>query len=316
MSEALSEMSVAQARTVLSNVRGLSNDETDAAQRIIDRFQAERPRNRHCVACSCARWEERRMAAGDAVWCCASCGRSEKLTAEEWHAAETTRRKAADAHLRATEAAAPKPRDVLKQALAKQAEAHATVVQLDRAVPIARVAVTEAQARHDRAVEAAEAANATSAEYLAVAFFEGTRPTDPARAAAAARGELAAAVDALVIAKNARTILDSKLKDAQASVGYASDRARKAARGVIAAERLEELLTDAAEFRAQYLETVGQLGWLIQSHAIPNGDSRPHQFLGEANTPPSTWREAATAGTAQMEAAMAALLADSEAPIQ
>ena len=83
---------------------------------------------------------------------------------------------------------------------------------------------------------------------------------------------------------------------------------------VIAAERLEGLLTAATEARASYLESVGALGWLLREHAIPLNDRRAHQILGEANTPPSAWPEAKEAGMAQMEAMRAALMADPEAP--
>jgi hypothetical protein len=315
ISATIDTMTVTQARAVLgNNASGLSSEQIDRAQQVIDRFHAARPRNQQCVACSCMRWEEHRTAAGDPVWCCASCHRSADLTAERWHAQQTAEREAAEAHLMAAAAAAPKPRDVLKQALARLADARAALFKVEAALPAARASLVDAQTRHDAATAAAEQAHATAAEGLATAFFEG-KPSGALPSAATARTELAAAVDALVIAKNARAILDTKLGDARKAVGYAFDRARKAARGVIAAEMLEDLLGAAAEARANYLETVGQLGWLVQSHAIPNGDSRPHQLLGEANTPPSAWREAATAGTTHMEAAIAALLADAEAAI-
>ena len=257
VSATIDTMTVVQARAVLENTRGLSAEQVDEAQRVMNTFHASRPR-KACVACGSMIWSEH----DGGAWACDRCHRSADLTTEDWHAQETARREAADEHLAAVTAAAPKPRDVLKQALAKLTEARNALAQHERAVPIARSAATEAQARHDRAVEAAEAVNATSAENLAVAFFEGTKPTDPARAAAAARGELAAAVDALVIAKNARTILNSKLKDAHASVGYASDRARKAARGVISAELLEPTLAEATESRAGTSNRlVGWVGW-------------------------------------------------------
>jgi hypothetical protein len=98
-------------------------------------------------------------------------------------------------------------------------------------------------------------------------------------------------------------------------VDFTFDKCRKAARTVIAAERLEDLLDEATEARANYLESVGQIGWLLRNHAVPDGDARPRQVLGDANTPPSAWREAANAGTAPMEDALAALLNDPEAPI-
>ena len=84
---------------------------------------------------------------------------------------------------------------------------------------------------------------------------------------------------------------------------------------MIVAERLEDVLGDVAESRAIYLELVGQLAWLLKTHMIPTADARARQLVADANTPPSAWREAATAGTAAMEDALASLLADPEAPI-
>jgi hypothetical protein len=218
--------------------------------------------------------------------------------------------------LKVAVAGAPKPRQHLREALAKLADARSVLAKLERAAPAARAAVTAAQERHDAATRAAEATNVNAAEGLAVAFYEGTKLTDPARAAAAARGELAAATDALVVARNARTILDSKLKDAQAAVGYASDRAKKAARGVLVAEKLADLLADAAEAHGHYIESIGQIAWLMQQHAIPDGDaSRVRQLVADGNCPPSTWSGADTAGVDAMEQAMTALLADPAAPI-
>jgi hypothetical protein len=299
-------MSVTEARRRLQNTRALSSEQVEQAQRAVSAFYASKPR-KQCVACSSMIWSEH-TADGEAVWCCDRCHRSPDLTAEEWRAAEADRQQAAEARLRAADAAVVPPRDRLREALAKRAEANAIIERLERAVPAARSAVTEAQERHDRATAAAEAVNATASENLATAFFEGTKPTDATRVAAAARGELAAAVDALITTKNARTIIDSKIKDARTAMGYANDRARKAAHSVLVAERLENLLADVAQARATYLESAGQLGWLIKTHVIPDSDRRAHQFLGEANQPPSTWREAATAGTAAMEDALEALL--------
>ena len=149
------------------------------------------------------------------MWACDRCHRGPDLTPEAWYAQQTAEREAADAHLRATEAAAPDPRDALRDALAARAEANAAVGKLDRAAPVARAALVEAQVRHDRAVEAVEAVDATSAKNMSESFYSGTKPADSARAAAAARGELTAATDALIVAKNARVILDGKIKDAR-----------------------------------------------------------------------------------------------------
>jgi hypothetical protein len=306
-------LTVVAARQLLRDTSRLPSERIDQAHRTVERFYASRPpAHQRCVACGATgRWSEHEAPDGNPTWACSGCHRRADLTQDEWRDKQVADRKAADAHLAAVaaaEAAQPKPRARLAEALAARAEANATIERLERAVPAARSAVTEAQERHDRATAAAEAVNATASENLATAFFEGTKPTDPARAAATARAELAAAVDALITTKNARTIIDSKIKDARTAMGYANDRARKAAHSVLVAERLENLLADVAQARATYLESAGQLGWLIKTHVIPDSDRRAHQFLGEANQPPSTWREAATAGTAAMEDALEALL--------
>ena len=130
-------------------------------------------------------------------------------------------RQASGAHLAAAAAAEPQPRDRLREALARRAEANAAL-KLERALLVARSAQAEAQTRHDAATEAAEAANGGAAELLAASFFTGTKPNGSAPSPAAARAELAAATDALVVAKKARTILDSKLKDARSAMGFAN----------------------------------------------------------------------------------------------
>jgi hypothetical protein len=319
MSETLEKtMTVTQARQLLRDTSRLPSERVDEANRTIARWYASRPpAHQRCVACGATgRWSEHEAPDGNPAWACSICHAAASLTADQWRAKRAEQDTAQQAATAAAAAAAqPKPRARLAEALAARAEANAAIVKLERALPAARSAATEAQERHDRAVEAAETSNADSAEHLAASFFSGTRPPDAARAAAAARGELAAAVDALIVAKNARTILDGKVKDARTAMGYANDRCRKAAYGVLVAERLEELLAGVSEARAAYLECAGQLGWLIKTHVIPDSDRRAHQFLGEANTPPSTWREAATAGTTTMEDALAALLADAGAAV-
>ena len=77
-----------------------------------------------CLACRCMIWSEH-TTDGNAVWACAGCHRSADLTAEGG-TPNSQRRQAADAHLRATAAAAPKPRDTLREALARLAEARQT----------------------------------------------------------------------------------------------------------------------------------------------------------------------------------------------
>jgi hypothetical protein len=256
MSTTIDRPSVLQARQLLRDTSRLPSERIDEAHRTVAQFYASRPpAHQRCVACSHQRWSEH-SAGDDVAWACSNCHQRADLTADEWRERQAAERKAADEHLRAADAAAaaaPKPRARLAEALAARAEANATIERLERAVPAARSAVTEAQERHDRATAAAEAVNATASENLATAFFEGTKPTDATPVAAAARGELAAAVDALITTKNARTIIDSKIKDARTAMGYANDRARKAACGVLVAERLEELLAGVSEARAAYL---------------------------------------------------------------
>jgi hypothetical protein len=308
-------MSVPAARRQLSNTSGLSPEQINDLESIVSRFQAARPRNQQCVACGSMIWDEHGDGNGGACWACAGCHRGADLTAEDWHAQQATQRAEVELHQAAAAAAAPKPRDVLREAQARRMEASAALAKLERAVPVARAALSEAQDRHDRAVEAAEAANATSAENLAASFFEGTRPTDPARVAAAARGELAASADALVIAKNARTILDSKLKDARSAMGFANDRCDKAENACIVDAWHEEELRKWKESRAALSESTGRLAWMVRSHAIPGSDARARQLVAEADTPPSAWPEAKTAGIEAIEAALASLRADPEARI-
>jgi hypothetical protein len=209
-------------------------------------------------------WSEHSTVSGDdVVWACARCHCPASRTADEVRERAAAERKAADEHLRAADAAAaaaPKPRARLAEALAARAEASATIERLERAVPAARSAVTAAQERHDRATEAAEAVNATASENLATAFFEGTKPPDATRVAAATRGELAAAVDALITTKNARTIIDSKIKDARNAMGYANDKARKAAYAVLVDERLENLLAGGPRRGRPTLSALGNSG--------------------------------------------------------
>ena len=109
---------------------------------------------------------------GGATWACASCHRPPSLTSEQWHAEWTRDRQAAEAHLAAAAAAEPQPRDRLREALARHAEANAAILKLERALLVARSAQAEAQTRHD---EAAEAANGGAAELLAASFFTGTK---------------------------------------------------------------------------------------------------------------------------------------------
>jgi hypothetical protein len=180
-------------------------------------------------------------------------------------------------------------------------------------LPAARAAVTEAESRKFAAEAAAETANTDAAEAIAASFLTGTKPSRSAPTAATARAELAAAVEAVVIARNAKVILDGKVEKARSSVAFALDKVKKSCLQVIGSEKLSELLGAAIAGRAKYIDAIGQLAWLLQQHAVDDAGVR--QFVGEANTPPSTWPEAASAGAAAMESAMNALLADADAVI-
>jgi hypothetical protein len=70
-----------------------------------------------------------------------------RRSSEQWHAEWTRDRQAAEAHLAAAAAAEPQPR--LHEALARRAEVNAAILKLERALPIARSAQTDAQTRHD-----------------------------------------------------------------------------------------------------------------------------------------------------------------------
>ena len=175
-------MDVIQARTALGNTRRLSSEQVEQAQRVVNAFHSSRPR-KQCVACGCMIWSEH----AGGVWGCDRCHRSPDLTAAEWHAAETARRKAADEHLRAVDAAAPPPRTILRERLTALAEARAGLSKIEAALPTARAAVSAAQERRDAATEAAEGANANAAQAIAASFFTGTKP-GPALSPAAARG--------------------------------------------------------------------------------------------------------------------------------
>ena len=290
------------------NTRAMGDREIADLQAVVTRFQETRPRNQSCVACHCMQWEER-LIGGVSTWCCASCRRSASLTSQEWAAHQEHERAAVDAHLAAAAAAAPKPRTVLRDALGRLAEARTAVSKCERAVPAAMAAVGSAQDRHDAAVAAVAVAETNAAASAAASILDGKRPV-PMSSAAAASAELAAAIDALVIARTLASSLDGKLKDAKVAAMHANTAQARQHVVVLAAEKLEELIADVIEDKAGYLESVGQLGWLLRNHAITGDQHAARQLVADANTPPSAWPEANTAGTAPMEAALAALLAD------
>jgi hypothetical protein len=119
----------------------------------------------------------------------------------------------------------------------------------------------------------------------------------------------------LTVAKSARAILDTKLKEARDRVGFANDKAKKAARGVIAAELQESLISEVVEAKSNYIESVGRLRWLHLNHALVGDQHAARQLIADMNTPISAAPEASTAGVDAMEQALAALLADASAKI-
>ena len=116
---------------------------------------------------------------------CDRCHRSPELTSEQWHAQQVAEREAADAHLRATDAAAPDPRAALSEALAGLETAKAGLSKLQAALPAARGALAAAQLKHERASEEAEMATERAAASL-LAGFQGA-PTGPAPSPAVPR---------------------------------------------------------------------------------------------------------------------------------
>ena len=310
-------LSVVAARQLLRDTSQLPSERVDAARHTVERFYASRPpAHQRCVACGHQRWSEH-SAGDDVAWACSKCHQRADLTPDQWRAKRAEQDAAQQAATAAAEAAAaaqPAPRVILKGRLAALLAAQAELAKLEAAAPAARSRVWACQAAVEGAEQAAEEATATAASGLAAALAEG-KTVGPSTAGAKARAALADARDALQVAKSARVLVEERLQAAKSQVDYGFDKAKKAVRSVISAERLEDLLTSATEARAEYIDALGSIAWLAQQHAIPDGDARPRQLLSNANTPPSAWPEAATAGTAQMEAALAALLNDPEAPI-
>ena len=313
MSATTITMSVAEARRRLGNTSGMSADQVGDLQQVVAKFYAAKP-SHQCPACRSMIWSEHAANGnGDAAWACASCHRSADLTAEQWYVQQTSERQAADAHLRATAAAAPKPRDSLAEALELCAKLRKELKRFEEALPAARSTLTAAQLRHERAEAEATAIDAKAAEHLANSYLGGRAAGGPAPSPTATRAALTAATDGLAAARAAKALLDEKLSDQRTKVTTAQAFARRAAIAVLVAERLEDLLSEATESRAGYLEAVGQLGWLLRHSGVPSTDGRPRQLVAGADMPPATWPEARTAGAAQMETAMAALLADPDA---
>jgi hypothetical protein len=62
----------------------------------------------------------------------------------------------------------------------------------------------------------------------------------------------------------------------------------------IVEEEWERLIATTVESRATYIESPGDLAWLLRNGAAPINDARAAQLILQADTPPSRWPEAAT----------------------
>jgi hypothetical protein len=125
----------------------------------------------------------------------------------------------------------------------------------------------------------------------------------------AARNKLRICEDELQAARGASALLSDKLHYGRQNLITAEANVRSAALRVIGVEELEPLLSTAVAARADYIEAIGCLSWLIRNHCVPSGDIRANQLTAEAGeTPPAYWREAASAGER-----LAARLAELEA---
>jgi hypothetical protein len=301
-------MSVGQARRRLQDTSRLSSEQVDELERVVAAFRATRPRNQTCVACGSMRWSEHETADGDASWACDGCHRPSTLTTDEWQA----QRSAAEAVRRVQDAAAaaavPKPRDALATALTARLEAATVLARLEPGLVAARSALAAAQVRHDVATSAMQEAEAAAVTRLAQSVM-GQRAEAVPITTGAARGALRQAEDGLQAARGARALLDDQLIDARRSLTSAEAAVRRAALAVLAEEELEPLIEQAIEARANYLEAVGALAWLVRNAATPNGDARAHQLVIGADVAPAQWPEAAHADGG-MATRLAALVAE------
>jgi hypothetical protein len=275
-------MNVLQARQLLRDTSRVPEDRVAEAERVVRAFYAQKPR-RQCYACPSHIWTEHETESGDIGWGCAGCHCPASRDADEIRERQAEKQAAAQATAAAAEAtaaAAPRPRDVLRERLQVLATARSELQKLEAAAPVARSRVWQCQAAAEAAEAAAEEANAGAAAGLAEALAEG-KSVGPSSAGAKARSALADAADALQVAKSARAIVEERLSSAKSQVDFAFDKCRKAARSVIAAERMEDLIGAAVEARGQYVDALGSLGWLVQQHAVPDGDARVRQLVAE-----------------------------------
>jgi len=118
-------------------------------------------------------------------------------------------------------------------------------------------------------------------------------------AASGGAGNLSQARDAVDVARGARTLIDVQLTDARQVMANAEAAVRQAALRVLASEELENLIEAATAARADYVEAIGGLSFLIRNGAVPSGDARPNQLVRDADTAPiamarsavSRWRD-------------------------
>jgi hypothetical protein len=211
------------------------------------------------------------------------------LTAEAWRDQQATRQATAT-----QPAAGPDPRAALSDALTRRQEAAAVVGALKAAATAALTALSAAQGRHADAVAGMRAAEQAAID-RAAAGLTGERAVRADLPVDAARGKLRLCEDALQAARGARALIDDKLHYAKSSFANAHAAVSSAALRVIAAEEFEDTLAAAVAARADYLEAIGSLRWLIRNGAIPNGDIRPNQLVAGADTAPAAWPEAAHA---------------------
>jgi hypothetical protein len=293
-------LTVPQARRRLAGTSCLSSDQVSELEKIVATFHAARPTGA-CVACGAMRWSEHTDGASESVWACSGCHRPATLTQDAWRAQQAARQATA-----AQPAAGPDPRAALSDAITRRQEAAATVGALETAATGALVALGVAQGRHADAVAGMRAAEQAAID-RAAAGLTGERAVRTDLPVDAARGKLRLCEDALQAARGARALIEDKLHYAKSSLANAHAAVSSAALRVIAAEEFEDTLTTAVVARADYLEAIGSLGWLIRNHCVPNGDVRPNQLVAEASeTPPSRWPEAADAG-ARLAQRLAAL---------
>jgi hypothetical protein len=78
---------------------------------------------------------------------------------------------------------------------------------------------------------------------------------------------------------------------------------------------MEDLISAAVSARAAYVDALGSLAWLVQQHAVPDGDSRVRQLVSDGETPASALPEAKVAGIKVMQDAFEALMLDPNAVI-